>query len=443
MASTFASHSATRRSTRRPARCGDCTIRPRRMARPSSYAAPAVRSTMSPSTFGRVAELPGVVRRRAERREPPGLVHPGGLRPRLPDAVRRQRGALSDVDARTSPAPAAVCAGTTRHLGSSGRARPARPDHVRARRRLSGLRAVSRVLVTGATGFIGRGTLEPLLDAGMEVHAVSSRGAPPTRPAGVHWHVADLLAPGSEASRRRSRRPTSCTWPGTPSRAASGARRDNLDWLAASLRLIRAFAEAGGRRLVMAAVAPNTSGATNALRQEEYPDPAGDSLRRRQARAQYRGGGVSPARPGSRWPGDGCSSYSDPTRTRRGWPVPSPARLSAGKEALCSRGEQVRDFLYAPELAAAFVALLLSDVTGPVNMASGAPLRVRDLIEAIARRPDGPSWCALGARPSANEPARLTADVTPAARRGGLDAIDLAGRSGGANRGVVASAAAR
>ena len=85
---------------------------------------------------------------------------------------------------------------------------------------------------------------------------------------------------------------------------------------------------------------------------------------------------------------------------------------AAGETAECSAGEQVRDFLYAPELAGAFAALTLSDVEGPVNMASGAPLPVRDLITAIADATGRPELVALGARPtSPNEPARLTADV--------------------------------
>ena len=47
--------------------------------------------------------------------------------------------------------------------------------------------------------------------------------------------------------------------------------------------------------------------------------------------------------------------------------------LLRGETAECSLGDQVRDFLFAPELAGAFAALTLSDVEGPVNMASGAP----------------------------------------------------------------------
>ena len=48
------------------------------------------------------------------------------------------------------------------------------------------------VLLTGASGFIGRHCLAPLLSRGYEVHAISSRTA--RRPlADVHWHIADLL----------------------------------------------------------------------------------------------------------------------------------------------------------------------------------------------------------------------------------------------------------
>lgn len=271
---------------------------------------------------------------------------------------------------------------------------------------------MSRVLVTGATGFIGRGTLEPLLEAGMEVHAVSSRGAPAGAPAEVHWHIADLLAAGSERDLGAidATHLLHLAWYAEPGRFWRAP--DNLDWLAASLRLIRAFAEAGGRRLVMAGSCAEYEWIDQTHCEEE----------------------LTPTRPATLYGAAKhalntvAAAYSGEAGLSMAWgrvffvfgPREDPARLAgsvaralvSGKEALCSHGEQIRDFLYAPELAAAFVALLLSDVTGPVNMASGLPVRVRDLIEAIAAAAGRPELVRLGARPSANEPASLTAEVS-------------------------------
>ena len=100
--------------------------------------------------------------------------------------------------------------------------------------------------------------------------------------------------------------------------------------------------------------------------------------------------------------------------------------LADGREALCTHGEQVRDFLYAPELAAAFVALLRSDVTGPVNLASGAPVRVRDLVEALAQAAGRPDLVRRGALPAPADPAQLTADVSRLREEvGWIPSIDL------------------
>ena len=46
--------------------------------------------------------------------------------------------------------------------------------------------------------------------------------------------------------------------------------------------------------------------------------------------------------------------------------------LLAGEPARCSHGNQVRDYLFAEDVADAFVALLESDVTGPINIALGS-----------------------------------------------------------------------
>ena len=86
--------------------------------------------------------------------------------------------------------------------------------------------------------------------------------------------------------------------------------------------------------------------------------------------------------------------------------------LLRGEEARCTDGLQMCDYLYAPELGRAFAALLASGVTGPVNMASGEPVRVADVVSAIAAATGRPELVRLGALPQRpGDPDRLTADV--------------------------------
>jgi nucleoside-diphosphate-sugar epimerase len=77
--------------------------------------------------------------------------------------------------------------------------------------------------------------------------------------------------------------------------------------------------------------------------------------------------------------------------------VPSIIRsLIENKPFLCRHPSAVRDFLYADDLADAFVTLLRSNVTGAVNLASGTPIRLGDLAHDIARELGKESLLRLG-----------------------------------------------
>jgi nucleoside-diphosphate-sugar epimerase len=65
--------------------------------------------------------------------------------------------------------------------------------------------------------------------------------------------------------------------------------------------------------------------------------------------------------------------------------------------ARCSHGQQVRDFLYVEDVAAALVTLLDSEVTGAVNIASGEPVTLSSIIRTIAERLDRPDLVRMGA----------------------------------------------
>jgi nucleoside-diphosphate-sugar epimerase len=252
---------------------------------------------------------------------------------------------------------------------------------------------VSRVLLTGATGFIGAHALEALLHRGHEVHAVARRAGAPR--AGVTWHEADLLghdAVGLVAA-AGAERLLHLAWYATPQSFWSAP--ENELWIAASLRLLRAFGEWGGRRAVM-------SGSC-----AEYA--WGDPLLSEQA---------TPLRPATLYGACkhathvACAGTAEELGVSLAWgrvfflygPGESSGRLVSsvarglleGELVPTSSGEQLRDFMHVEDVAGGLVALLDSSVCGPVNIASGEAVPVRHVIELVAGAAGGSGRVGFG-----------------------------------------------
>jgi nucleoside-diphosphate-sugar epimerase len=270
---------------------------------------------------------------------------------------------------------------------------------------------LNRVLVTGASGFVGRHTLEPLLEHGFEVHAVSRSEPAAGRSDGVVWHSGDLLGADETERLVAAVSPTHLlhlAW--VTEHSVYWTSPENLDWVACSLRLLRAFQEAGGQRAVLAGtcaeydwsgtccspgtpLAPSTlyGVCKNALRQmaEAYAEAAGMSLA--WARIFFAFG-----------PGE------QPERV-----VASVARALAEKRpARCSAGHQVRDFLYIKDLASAFAALVASDVAGTLDIGSGVGRKLRDVLSRLQAIAEQENVVEFGAVPGRAEPSTIVADVT-------------------------------
>ena len=111
---------------------------------------------------------------------------------------------------------------------------------------------MKRILVTGATGCVGRFVLPKLVDRGWDVWAVRSRSDALEIP-GVHWRRADLLDPADVRRVVDDSEPSHLlhlAWYIAPGKWAEAA--ENFSWVRASLGLLSTFKQSGGRRAVFA-----------------------------------------------------------------------------------------------------------------------------------------------------------------------------------------------
>jgi len=111
---------------------------------------------------------------------------------------------------------------------------------------------MKKVLVTGATGFIGQYCLPLLLERGFEVHAVTSKDLDEAE-SDIYWYRADLL--DSEQAKRvmakvKPSHLLHLAWHTVPGEYWTST--ENLRWVQASLDLLQNFVSHGGYRVVMA-----------------------------------------------------------------------------------------------------------------------------------------------------------------------------------------------
>ena len=277
---------------------------------------------------------------------------------------------------------------------------------------------MKKVLLTGGAGFIGRHCLPILAAQGYEAHAVfSSSLEGDEKQPGVRWHKANLFDAVEVEKLVAEIEPTHLlhfAWVTKP--GIYWTSPENLDWVQARLCLLRAFAKHGGQRVVMA----GTCAEYDWTREEETARCSEQTTRL--APATLYGTSKHALRLLT-------EAFAREMNLSAAWgrifflfgPHEHPRRLVAsvirsllrGEPARSTHGKQVRDLLYVRDVAAAFVALLESDVCGPVNIASGEGVELREVINNIAGAIDGQGLVQLGALTApANEPPVLVADVS-------------------------------
>lgn len=258
---------------------------------------------------------------------------------------------------------------------------------------------MKRVLVTGGTGCVGRHALPALVARGWDVHAVASKQTPPAID-GVTWHRANLLDRDAAASVVRRADATHLlhlAWYIAPGKWATAI--ENFEWVEASLSLVRAFRTAGGVRVVTSGSCLEYDWSYGYCSETRTPTAPHTIYGTCKHALQLLTTAMSDATFTSAW-GRIFFLYGPHEHPDR--LVASVIRsLLAGEPARTSHGNQVRDYLFAADVADAFVALLESDVNGPINIASGRPVMLKDIVTRVGQLLDRPELIRLGAIPAA------------------------------------------
>ena len=198
-------------------------------------------------------------------------------------------------------------------------------------------------------------------------------------------------------------------WFVVPGRLITAA--ENFDWVMSSLQLLQRFADLGGGRALMCGSAYEYDWRYGYCSEELTPRGPTTVYGACKSALYEMASAMSEQRQLTAWsrPFFLYGPREHPDRL-----VASVARkLLRDEPAPTSHGRQIRDYLHVQDVADALVAILTSDMVGPVNIGSGVPVTIGEVVQTVGRligREDLVQLGALAAR--ANDAPMVVADPT-------------------------------
>ena len=281
---------------------------------------------------------------------------------------------------------------------------------------------MSRILITGATGFIGRQVIDRLAD-GDEVLAV---GRSPLGDRRIPWRQADLLDLPAIRAIVADFRPETVVhlgWYAEPGRYLTDPLNTAL--LYAGISLFEAALTAGCRRLVGAGTCAEYD-TVAAPMHERGPTAPGTPYAACKLALHLVGSQLA-AQAGATWAWGRIFHLYGPGEDRRRLVAAAIASLLEGRRFACTTGQQLRDFLHVADVGAAFAHLARSGAAGVFDIASGQPVTVAAVLAEIGALTGRGDLIGFGERP-ANlwDPPAIWSEARPLRSLGWAPTIPLA-----------------
>ena len=227
-----------------------------------------------------------------------------------------------------------------------------------------------KVILTGASGLIGREAVKPLEEAGFKVYALDSKNT----------DLFDYDAVDSFLKKINAQYLLHFAW------ITDGDYLENpvnLKYKEASLNLLSSFKKYGGKRAVMAGTCFEYAFKNSLLKETDLIKPK--SLYA-ECKTELFNRSLEYCRKNNLSLGWGRIFYvfgnNENPKRLTGTLINS---FKANKKVIINTGELIRDYMYAKDIAAAFVKLLESNAEGAVNICTGKGVTLKEFAQTFAR----------------------------------------------------------
>ena len=239
-----------------------------------------------------------------------------------------------------------------------------------------------RILLTGATGLIGKELAKPLFDLGFEIYAITIDEKNPNN--GIRWIKGNLFDSEFIKSVMEEVKPQyllNMAWTTTGDYLTSEI---NYKFMDAGLELLKYFKDSGGKRVVFAGTCFEYKFKDEPLKETDELEP--DKTVYTHCKNRLREKAEEFCKSNNISFGYGRIFYvfgRNEDKTRLTGMIFD--KLSRDEDVVIKSGKLKKDYMYAKDIAGAFAKFVESDVEGVVNICTGNAITIKDYALNIAK----------------------------------------------------------